>query len=424
MERLVFKLLTLIIVSLLMSINAGAQLINGAPATYAPNPVTGGVRIRTTAGNTAADPAIGFFGSVQFNPSVASTWQDAGGGNGIFRPLNTPNTMAFSTLSAERMRITSSGNIGIGTTSPLYRLHVTSVTGVNTPAARFSDSQNRRIVFVPKLGPGGLNGLSQTDDAGIFWSDNNSTNTSAGFVIAPNLNSTSLAGMRIKSNGYVGIGVADPQQRLHISGGMLLAGPTTGYGGPMVLFSESTSASPVSRWGIEYVRASSPDRSGMNFWVPWDASNTSPGNYHLFLRDQGGKVGVGIDPDPALYPNAPNGAFPPGYRLYVKEGIITERLKIAGINSPQWADYVFAPDYELQPLSEVEAFVKANKHLPNVPSAKDIENNGLDVSDMLARQMEKIEELMLHTIELNKRVEKLEAENAALRQQSATKTNH
>ncbi|MFN0214092.1 MAG: hypothetical protein ACKVT2_07535, partial [Saprospiraceae bacterium] len=139
-----------------------------------------------------------------------------------------------------------------------------------------------------------------------------------------------------------------------------------------------------------------------------------------------GRIGMGVDPDPnpALCTSAPNGPFPSGYRLYVKDGILTEKIKIANYCSSQWADYVFAPDYKLKPLSEVEAFVKANKHLPNVPSAQDIEKDGLDVADMLARQMEKIEELMLHTIELNKRVEKLEAENAALKQQPATTVKH
>ncbi len=77
--------------------------------------VNGGARILGAQGNTAAEPAIGFFS--------ANGVDDGAGGNGIFRPL--ANTMAFATSSTERMRITPGGYIGIGTTTPgTYRLYV------------------------------------------------------------------------------------------------------------------------------------------------------------------------------------------------------------------------------------------------------------------------------------------------------------
>lgn len=102
------------------------------------------------------------------------------------------------------------------------------------------------------------------------------------------------------------------------------------------------------------------------------------------------------------------------YRLYVQDGILTEKLKVALRNSSDWADYVFAPDYKLAPLEEVESFIKANNHLPNVPSADEMANNGLDVSKTSAKLMEKIEELTLYMIELNKEVKALKAENERL----------
>ncbi|GAB2609538.1 hypothetical protein GCM10027035_02370 [Emticicia sediminis] len=96
-----------------------------------------------------------------------------------------------------------------------------------------------------------------------------------------------------------------------------------------------------------------------------------------------------------------------GYRLIVQDGILTEKIKVAVKNTADWADYVFAKNYTLMPLNEVEKFVKENNHLPNVPSAEEMANNGLDVMKMNAKLMEKVEELTLYIIALNKEVEKL-----------------
>ncbi len=73
-----------------------------------------------------------------------------------------------------------------------------------------------------------------------------------------------------------------------------------------------------------------------------------------------------------------------------------------------WADYVFEDGYYLRPLSEVEFFIKVNGHLPNVPPAKEIEKEGLDLGEANRILMEKVEELTLYLIEQNKRIEELE----------------
>ena len=90
------------------------------------------------------------------------------------------------------------------------------------------------------------------------------------------------------------------------------------------------------------------------------------------------------------------------YSLFVSKGILTEKVKVAVANSSEWADYVFAKDYKLRSLAEVERFVKENKHLPGVPSAADVVENGVDVGKMDAKLLEKIEELTLYMIELKK----------------------
>ncbi|PWL30058.1 hypothetical protein [uncultured Roseivirga sp.] len=70
-------------------------------------------------------------------------------------------------------------------------------------------------------------------------------------------------------------------------------------------------------------------------------------------------------------------------------------------------DYVFSKNYELKTLNEVEDFIKANSHLPNIPNAKEIETNGQDVGELQLKLLEKIEELMLYTIKQEKTIEQL-----------------
>jgi trimeric autotransporter adhesin len=102
------------------------------------------------------------------------------------------------------------------------------------------------------------------------------------------------------------------------------------------------------------------------------------------------------------------------YKLYVEQGILTEKLKVAVKTSASWSDYVFEPGYKLRPLSEVEAFVKNNKHLPGVPSASAMVANGLDVATMDAKLLEKIEELTLYMIEIKKENELLKKQIQSL----------
>lgn len=112
-----------------------------------------------------------------------------------------------------------------------------------------------------------------------------------------------------------------------------------------------------------------------------------------------------------------NAAAANGYGLLVKGGIITEKVKVALVNTADWADYVFEEEYDPMSLEEVEKFVKIHKHLPKVPSAEQIVKNGLDVHEISKMFMEKIEELTLYMIQLNKEVKALREENKDLRKQ-------
>ncbi len=90
------------------------------------------------------------------------------------------------------------------------------------------------------------------------------------------------------------------------------------------------------------------------------------------------------------------------YGLYVGKGILAERIRVAVANSSDWADYVFAQDYKLKPLEEVEKFIETNHHLPDVPSAQEMVHSGLDVVKTDALLLRKIEELTLYMIALKK----------------------
>lgn len=105
------------------------------------------------------------------------------------------------------------------------------------------------------------------------------------------------------------------------------------------------------------------------------------------------------------------------YKLFVEKGILTEKVKVALRDNANWADYVFAADYKLRSLGEVETFIKENGHLPGIGSSTEIVKNGLDLGAMQAKQMEKIEELTLYAIEQNKILEKQSKEIEELKAQ-------
>lgn len=97
-----------------------------------------------------------------------------------------------------------------------------------------------------------------------------------------------------------------------------------------------------------------------------------------------------------------------GYKLFVKDGIKTEKVKVEIAAENGWADYVFKKDYKLMPLYEVESYINTNGHLPEVPSTEEAIKNGIELKEMNILLLKKIEELTLHAIEQNKRIEELE----------------
>ena len=102
-----------------------------------------------------------------------------------------------------------------------------------------------------------------------------------------------------------------------------------------------------------------------------------------------------------------------GYKLAVNGDAIFTKIKVKSFGS--WPDYVFRKDYTLPSLQEVETFIAENEHLPGIPSAAEMEKGGLDLGEMNNKLLQKIEELTLYIIQLNKKNEVLEKQVAELR---------
>ena len=131
-------------------------------------------------------------------------------------------------------------------------------------------------------------------------------------------------------------------------------------------------------------------------------------NKYLHFRTSGGKgyVGMQTPDDLILQTNGGNvglGTTNPDAKLTVKGNIHTQEVNVdlLGAVAP---DFVFEEDYKLQSLEATEAYIKANKHLPEIPSAKEMEANGLDLKEMNLKLLQKVEELTLHLIEQNEQL--------------------
>lgn len=170
--------------------------------------------------------------------------------------------------------------------------------------------------------------------------------------------------------------------------------PDNGYNGNIVVTKPIASGQYINLirqgqypWSIGTVYNSNEFAIGCSKANDFDFSTP------YFVIDITGKVGIGTtQPDEKLTVNG---------KIHAKEIIVS-------LNGPL-ADYVFNHDYKLRPLHEVKQFVKINKHLPDIPSAAEVEENGLSMGEMQNKLLQKIEELTLYVIQQQEKIEELNA---------------
>jgi hypothetical protein len=182
-------------------------------------------------------------------------------------------------------------------------------------------------------------------------------------------------------NGNVGIGTT-PSHKLSVSSSdnqiLELSSETSGTW----MDFENTRASIGSRvWSIGHHGSSG------GFGV-YQRDNTN--EYRLFINESG-DIGIGT-------------RYTKGFKLAVKGNVGAEEVQV---KANYWSDFVFEDDYQLKDLEEVESFIEENKHLPDIPSENEVLKNGIQLGEMDAKLLQKIEELTLYMIEQNKKIEAL-----------------
>ncbi len=316
------------------------------------------------------------------------------------RPL-----FVWTNYDQKKMTLTANGSLGIGTVNPGSRLDVRG-------GIKASYSASRHVT------------LFNSGDGNSYLNIAGGTSTSRfGFQV------DGSSKMSIMKNGNIGIGIGNPSSKVVVQSN---SGETESLAqfkisdapSDYLQIANSTGAAnqfiPLikgyhetdNRYSLSIMGSSSDAMdNGANALVNFNArrGNSQVQNRPLFVwtnYDQkkmiltaNGNLGIGTTtPDSKL---AVNG------KIHAKE----VKIDLTG-----WPDYVFEDNYELPTLKEVESHIQEKGHLPNIPSAKKVEKEGIQLGEMNAKLLQKIEELTLYIIAQNKKTEQLQKEVALLKQ--------
>ncbi|WP_114941724.1 hypothetical protein [Mucilaginibacter endophyticus] len=361
---------------------------------------------------------------------------------------NSP-TMSLVTANIRRLTIDQSGKIGIGTTTPSFPFQLYNTTARSTNSGSSAEFgfesfasttafQGSRLYFGRSRGTSTAPLAAQSGDylgyLDFFGHDGTTVQRSGQLIfqvdgvpssgIVPGVFRIITAGadgvnterMRINSAGNVGIAATAPISTFQVSNGAykFSAGRAPGadlnYGTSYIGFNAARIGTAVSaNWTIEGDGAHNgggviySDIFGTVSIAPIASAGGGAQTLadldiksKIAFRVSGtGNVGIGTTDNSAWNLSGST------YKLAVGGGIIATAVTVKAV--PNWPDYVFKDGYKLLSLPDVKNYIDQNHHLPEIPSAQQIEKDGVNVGEMNKLLLKKIEELTLYLIEKDKK---------------------
>jgi hypothetical protein len=269
----------------------------------------------------------------------------------------------------------SSGNVGIGTTTPAVRVDFFS-----------SDNEGPTRLRIANTTSTGTNAAGSYPTIELLGARGDG-NTTFGGRLALGTRRTSGTALNNQTLGLVLFGGQYGTDQTFQSSKILYPASIQG------IAEGSFSGSTTMPTAIAFLTGSTGNDVG--------ATNLSYGTERMRITSTG-NVGIGT-------------SNPGTFKLAVEGKIGAREVKVT---LASWADYVFYPRYNLLPLGDLEKYLNLNGHLPNIPSAKEVEDNkGIELGEMTAKLLEKVEELTLYVIELNNANNALKEENEKIKEE-------
>jgi hypothetical protein len=280
-------------------------------------------------------------------------------------------------------------NVGIGTTTPAFALDLIRSGSANLSLKSTTGTSN---LLLDRANSTATSSVSyRTNGVGTWQTGTVGTDN---FAIR-NISSGNTAFTVLAANNNVGIGTTAPIAKLEVRGaaGIRVSSTVTGNG--------TADWIAGSFGGNDSDRVVMGSLYGVATLGAHNKAHTAWAN--LAINQDGGSVAIGTK------------KFATGYKLSVNGSIMCTALRVQDFAS--WPDYVFANDYDLKSLSEVEDYINTNKRLPGMPSDCEVMENGIDVGQMQAKVVEKVEENTLYIIQLSKENQELKAQLKAIQAQ-------
>jgi hypothetical protein len=342
------------------------------------------------------------------NRYLSSTDIQAGGGDVKFFVGDSQKSTDGGAVNIKQAATISNIGIGVGTATPSKRLDLASAQG-NGIQMRYDASLGYTAGITPYWNSGTDtrmdfaigNGAAPTTIMSLRAQDATSNSPARmdviGKIVAGSINST---GGDVILEGRYGQGTANGT--IFSMGTMASSGnPYWGYGMKATPYAQYTETNRyLSSTDIQAGRAAIElgGSSDIKFFVGDSQKSTDGGIVNIKQIVTFSNVGVGIGTTDTK-----------GYKLAIAGDAIAEKVVVK--LKTNWPDHVFKPEYKLPSLSIVEQHIKEKGHLQDIPSEKEVNDKGLDLGDMNAKLLQKIEELTLYIIAQEKRIQKLEEQS-------------